>query len=82
MEDENNLDTHLWADLDSREVKINGRPVNLFRCSRCAREFAREADQLTWKAVSVGPFQVDVLDDAVSRRWISEPCPGRSQGDT
>jgi hypothetical protein len=41
------------------------------------REFARESEQVAWKAVHVGVCRVEFLDVAVSRQWVSEPCRGR-----
>jgi len=72
------MDTHLWADHEAREMIVEGKPQRLYRCSLCRREFAREADQGSWRAVRVGTFQVESLADSLSEKWISEPCPGRS----
>jgi hypothetical protein len=41
----------------------------------------REPDQSAWRALHVGVFQVEFLDNATNLRWISEPCPGRLPGD-
>jgi hypothetical protein len=70
------LASHLWTGHSSRVVKTNGTSLILYRCSRCAREFARESAQAPWKAAHVGVFRIDFLDDAVNRQWLAEPCPG------
>jgi hypothetical protein len=77
MNDEIILEDHLWAGSEPHEVMLNSKPFILYRCSRCGREFAREPGQSNWKAVYVGALRVDFLDDELSRRWVSEPCPGR-----
>jgi hypothetical protein len=78
IEKQADLATHFWGTYNRpREVKTNGTSLILYRCPRCAREFAREPDQSAWRAVHVGVFRVEFLDNAANRRWISEPCPGR-----
>ena len=79
--DDADLASHLWNGNSSRVVKTNGTSLILYRCSRCAREFARESAEAAWKAAHVGVFRIDFLDDAVSRQWLSEPCPGRPPED-
>jgi hypothetical protein len=70
------LQTHSWTRNHTREIKIDGRRLLLYCCPRCQRHFAREPGQPDWRAAHVGVFQVDFLEDSVTRQWVSEPCPG------
>jgi hypothetical protein len=75
------LETHLWIGNHSRELEIEGKPIVLFRCPLCERNFAREPWETQWKAARVGTFRVEYLHESVSQRWVSEPCPGKQAPD-
>ena len=75
------LKTHLWIGNHSRELQIEGKPIVLFRCPVCERNFAREPSETKWKAARIGTFHVEYLHEAVSDRWVSEPCPGQRASD-
>jgi hypothetical protein len=71
------LETHLWSGNQPRELEIEGKPVVLFRCPVCERNFAREHGESNWRAAHVGTFRITYLSDPLSRQWVSEPCPGK-----
>ncbi len=74
MEDDG-LETHLWIGNHSREIKIAGEPIVLYRCPLCARDFARDPGKSNWRAISVSTFRIAFLPEGVSQAWLSEPCP-------
>lgn len=76
MEDEG-LETHLRVGNHPREIRIDGKPIVLYRCPLCARDFSREPGESSWRAISVSTFRIAYLPDAVSQAWLAEPCPGR-----
>jgi hypothetical protein len=78
MEDDG-LETHLWIGNHSRQIKIDGEPIVLYRCPLCTRDFSREPGKPNWRAIYVSTFRIAFLPDAVSQKWLSEPCPGRPQ---
>src|SRR5258706_4155308 len=71
------LETHSWTRNHTREIKIGGRRLLLYCCPQCQRHFAREPLHPDWRAAHVGVFQVDFLEDSVTRQWVSEPWPGK-----
>src|ERR1700735_2739824 len=75
------LETHLWVGNNSRDLEIEGKPIVLFRCPICERNFAREQAETNWRAARVGTFRVEYLSESISERWVSEPCPGRQASD-
>jgi hypothetical protein len=75
------LETHLWVGNHSRDLEIEGKPIVLFRCPICERNFAREPAETNWRAARVGSFRVEYLSESISERWVSEPCPGRQASD-
>ena len=68
------LKTHIWSALP-RQIFQDGRTIAHQRCLRCSRDFALELDGSGWHAVYVGVFRVELLAEAVNRRWLSEDCP-------
>ena len=70
------LETHL-ASGESREVNVDGKTLIVYSCRRCGRKFAREAGAMEWRAAHIGAFTVEFLNDSVSSKWTSEPCPGQ-----
>ena len=71
------LETHLWVGNHSREITIDGKPIVLYRCPLCSRDFSREPDESSWRAILVSTFRIAYLPDEVSQEWLTEPCPGR-----
>jgi hypothetical protein len=73
------LKTHLWTGCEPREIKIDGKSIFHHCCRQCGRDFARESGQADWKAAYIGVFSLKFLEDSVTHRWVSEPCPGRAE---
>ena len=71
------LETHLWVGNHSREIKLDGKLIVLYRCPLCTRDFSREPGKSNWRAIAVSTFRISMLPDEVSQTWITEPCPGR-----
>jgi hypothetical protein len=69
------IDTHSYPDNSSYLIEVEGRKLLLFHCVSCGREFAREPNQLEWRAAHVRPFPVKFLPDS-NEQWVAEPCPG------
>jgi hypothetical protein len=68
MNDQNaGLETHLWLRNPAHEVQSSGKPIFLFHCPVCEREFARASVDSNWRAVRVGPFRIEFLSDSVKR---------------
>jgi hypothetical protein len=65
--------THLWFE---QQVSNNGRTFLHRQCKVCSRDFALASDEGEWRAVHVGLLKFDFLDDEITKRWISEDCPG------
>ena len=74
MEDDG-LETHLWVGNHSREIRIAGEPIILYRCPICSRDFARLPGRSNWKAIPVSTFSIMFLADAITQEWLKEPCP-------
>jgi hypothetical protein len=75
------LETHQWIGNYPRDFEIEGKPIVLFRCPVCERNFARETGDTEWRAARVETFRVEYLPETVSDRWVSEPCPGTQAAD-
>ena len=71
----------MWTGNRQRELEIEGKPIVLFRCPVCERNFAREIGETKWRAARVETFRVAYLPDSISERWVSEPCPGARASD-
>ena len=69
------LETHLWVRNHSREIRIAGEPIILYRCSICSRDFARLPGRSNWKAIPVSTFSIMFLADVITQQWLNEPCP-------
>ena len=56
-------------------VRLKGRePGELFICRKCRRRFKYEPEtRITWAVGNDRSYSA--LQDAVSSRWVSEPCP-------
>jgi hypothetical protein len=78
METPDALQSHAWTHgLPPRQILQDGRTILHHRCNRCGRDFGFELDGSGWHAVYVGVFRVDLLVENVSRRWVTDVCPGR-----
>ena len=72
------LQTHSWTkDLPPRQILQDGRVILHHRCRQCGRDFGFELDGSGWHAVYIGVFRLERLAETVSRRWVTEVCPGR-----
>jgi hypothetical protein len=68
--------THDWI---SRSLEIApGKPLAQRICRKCGRAFLDESEGSTgrWYAVHVSVFEFYRLADEVTRRWLSQGCPG------
>jgi len=68
--------THDWSE---QEVQIDGCTFFHRQCQVCLRDFARSSRDEEWRAVHVGVLKFDFLEDEITRRWVSEDCPGHPQ---
>lgn len=69
---------HRWLQRRPRCFEFeSGESVFQRRCTRCGRDFIVEHPSGTRYAVFVSIMSFQRLDDEVTRRWLSEPCPGK-----
>jgi len=69
--------THQWLS-NPRRLKIEpSNPVLQYHCVRCGRDFLTDPSSNIRYAVFVSVISFDHLTDEVTKRWLSEPCPGR-----
>jgi hypothetical protein len=72
MDDKN----HLWSgESIPHRIDQDGKTILLRQCSLCGRDFAQGIGGCGWRAVYIGVFKVEVLADAVRKRWLKEECP-------
>ena len=80
MDHTNAMRSHSWSEaLPPRSILQDGRTILHHRCNRCGRDFAFELDGSGWHAAYIGVLKVELLSAEVSRRWVSEECPGLIQ---
>jgi hypothetical protein len=73
---------HLWSrECIPRQITQDGKTILLRLCSLCGRNFAQRIDGPDWRAVHIGVFRVELLADAVNKRWREEECPRRRDPD-
>jgi hypothetical protein len=65
---------HHWV---RRKVQIEGKTVFHRQCIAFRRDFVFDCDVGCWRAVHVGLLGFDLLDEEISRYWLSEECPGQ-----
>jgi hypothetical protein len=65
---------HHWI---RRKLELGDGTIFHRQCSACGRDFIMNAESGGWRAVHVGLFGFDLLDEQTSRRWLSEECPGQ-----
>jgi hypothetical protein len=72
-------DSHQWV---HRKVEIDGKTLFHRQCTACGRDFVMGAETGGWRAVHVGLFEFDFLDEETDERWVSAecPCPGWRSG--
>ena len=69
--------SHSWARAKGRRIEIEpGKPLIQHRCSRCRREFVEDPTSGERYAVYVSVFSFRRLPDLITKRWLSELCPG------
>jgi hypothetical protein len=69
---------HQWLQRRPRHLELeSGQSVFQRRCTRCGRDFVIEVSSGDRSAVVVSILSFQRLDDEVTRRWLSEPCPGK-----
>src|SRR5258708_19236399 len=69
--------THQWLS-NPRRLKVDpGNPILQCHCVRCGRDFVTDPSSNISYAVFVSVITFDRLGDEVTKRWLSEPCPGR-----
>ncbi len=68
---------HQWLQRRPRRFELeSGRSVLQRRCTRCGRDFVLDLSPGACHAIQVSIFSFYRLRDEVTRRWLSEPCPG------
>ena len=68
---------HQWLS-NPRRLKIEpSNPILHCHCVRCGRDFITDPSSGIGYAVFVSVISFDQLSDEVTKRWLSEPCPGR-----
>jgi hypothetical protein len=68
--------THRWL-VAKRHLAI--KPENIVlqhHCALCGREFVTDPSSNASYAVFASAISFDRLSDEVTKRWLSEPCPG------
>ena len=66
---------HMWR---VRELRL-GEETYLHRhCLNCQRDLVLHRSTTAWKAVHLGAFRFDYLDEETSLRWLTEDCPGET----
>jgi hypothetical protein len=69
--------THQWLS-NPRHLAIEpGNAVLQHHCVRCGRDFMTDPSSNRSYAVFASAISFDQLSDEVTKRWLSEPCPGR-----
>jgi hypothetical protein len=69
---------HQW--LERREPHFKnelGEAVIQHQCERCGRDIVTVLSSGSRHAVHVSIFCFYTLDDEVTARWLTEPCPGK-----
>jgi hypothetical protein len=69
--------THQWLSNPRRLTIKPCNPVLQHHCVRCGRDFVTDPSSNSSYAVFVSVISFDQLSDEVTKRWLSEPCPGR-----
>jgi hypothetical protein len=68
---------HRWEERTDPHLKIeSGAAVVHHHCGRCGRDIVTVQESGALYAVYTSTFCFHRLDDEVTARWLSEPCPG------
>jgi hypothetical protein len=68
---------HQWCERREPHLKIeSGEAVVQYHCGRCDRDIVMILSSGRRHAVHTSVLCFYRLDDDVTRRWLSEPCPG------
>ena|ERR1700686_1948443 len=71
-------DDHRWYGRRGPHLKIDsGELVQQHHCGRCGRDIVTVLSSGSRHAVYASVLCFYRLDDEVTERWLSEPCPGR-----
>jgi hypothetical protein len=68
---------HQWLCNPRRLAVEPSNAVLHHHCVRCGRDFVSDPSSNGSYAVFVSAISFDQLSDEVTKRWLSEPCPGR-----
>jgi hypothetical protein len=72
------VDDHQWHGRKAPHLKIDlGGLVLQHHCGRCGRDIVTVLSSGSRHAVYASVLCFYRLDDEVTERWLSEPCPGR-----
>ena len=66
---------HLWR---VRELRLEKETYLHRHCLRCGRDLVLHKNSTEWKAVHVGAFRFDYLDEQTSLKWRTDHCPGET----
>ena len=74
--------SHSWRTPAGEEIDVCGMPRRRFECTTCSRAFVADRGHRVW---AVNQYQKiyfaefgesdAALDEEVTNRWLSEPCP-------
>jgi hypothetical protein len=68
---------HQWHERREPHLKIEtGDAVVQHHCDRCGRDIVTVLSSGARHAVYASVFSFYRLDDELTQRWLSEPCPG------
>jgi len=71
------VEHHQWHERREPHLKIeSGEAVLEHHCGRCGRNIVTVLSSGARHAVYASVLYFYRLDDDVTRRWLSEPCPG------
>ena len=69
--------SHEWLGNPRRLATESDDTVLHHHCVRCGRDFLTHTSSNSTHAVFVSAVSFDQLSDEVTKRWLSELCPGR-----
>jgi hypothetical protein len=69
--------THQWVGKPRRFETGSGDTVLHHLCVKCGRNFLTYTSSNSTDAVFVSGLNFGQLSDTVTKRWLSEPCPGK-----
>jgi|GraSoiStandDraft_43_1057313.scaffolds.fasta_scaffold1972918_1 hypothetical protein len=71
-------DSHRWI---GRKLNLSGQTMFHRQCIACRRDFVMSAGTGGWRAVHVGLFGFDFLDEETTHQWTLGECPGEELSD-